>query len=231
MFPLGKECEAFDAEVTVAANDFYLQDAKKAAMCVKKMLKCGGCGALLEDTAAFQEHCGEVEHDDDFGYECSEVEIEVDGAQDVDAWHSFYNTSAEPLSTLFQTSFTHDGVSFRSLEHYLQLRRYAGYNDELAAQIRDSDDPLQAQALGEFGDGGRPDWDKVREGVLLQGLQALVAQQEAVRGALLATQGKPLRAVGAGKWLGVVMEGATAKGDNALGTLLERVRADLQRGA
>ena len=27
-----------------------------------------------------QEHCGEVEHDDDFGYECSEVEIEVDGA-------------------------------------------------------------------------------------------------------------------------------------------------------
>ena len=29
-------------------------------MSVKKMLKCGGCGELLADTAAFQEHCAEV---------------------------------------------------------------------------------------------------------------------------------------------------------------------------
>jgi hypothetical protein len=27
-----------------------------------------------------QAHCGEVEHDDDFGYECSEVEVEVQGS-------------------------------------------------------------------------------------------------------------------------------------------------------
>ena len=84
---LGAACDEFDAQVVLAANQYYLDDAKRAAMCVKKMLKCGGCGALLADTAAFQEHCGEVDHDDDFGYECSEVEIEVDGAQDLEEWH------------------------------------------------------------------------------------------------------------------------------------------------
>ena len=29
-------------------------------------LKCAGCGAILADAAAFQLHCGEVDHDDDF---------------------------------------------------------------------------------------------------------------------------------------------------------------------
>ena len=43
-----------------AANQYYQDDAKRAAMSVKKMLKCGGCGELLADTAAFQEHCAEV---------------------------------------------------------------------------------------------------------------------------------------------------------------------------
>jgi hypothetical protein len=36
-------------------------------------LKCGGCGAICADTEAFQAHCSEVEHDDDFMFECDEV--------------------------------------------------------------------------------------------------------------------------------------------------------------
>ena len=47
VFPSGEACEAFDKQVVLAANEHYIEDAKKAAMCVKKMLKCGGCGALL----------------------------------------------------------------------------------------------------------------------------------------------------------------------------------------
>ena len=38
-------------------------------------LKCMGCGAILTDAAAFQEHCTAVEHDDDFAYDCEEVKI------------------------------------------------------------------------------------------------------------------------------------------------------------
>jgi hypothetical protein len=43
-----------------------------------KALKCGGCGAICADSKAFQAHCSEVEHDDDFGYECEDV-IVADG--------------------------------------------------------------------------------------------------------------------------------------------------------
>ena len=48
-------------------------DTKRAMEIWVKRLKCGGCGAVLADTAAFQEHCGEVEHGDDFMYDCEEV--------------------------------------------------------------------------------------------------------------------------------------------------------------
>merc|ERR1712216_1120709 len=49
--------------------------AKKAQERRRKVLKCAGCGALLDDNDAFQVHCMEVEHDDKFMYECEEVEI------------------------------------------------------------------------------------------------------------------------------------------------------------
>ena len=42
---------------------------------IRKKIKCGGCGALLADNEAFQTHCTEVEHDDDFAYDCEEVEV------------------------------------------------------------------------------------------------------------------------------------------------------------
>ena len=40
--------------------------AKKLREKRKKVIKCGGCGALCDDADAFQAHCMEVEHDDDF---------------------------------------------------------------------------------------------------------------------------------------------------------------------
>ena len=38
-----------------------------------------------------QEHCGEVEHDDDFGYECEDVEVEVElpGGGGVPNWYGY----------------------------------------------------------------------------------------------------------------------------------------------
>ena len=42
---------------------------------IRKRIKCGGCGSILKDAAEFQEHCGEVEHDDDFAYDCEEIEV------------------------------------------------------------------------------------------------------------------------------------------------------------
>ena len=41
----------------------------------RKRLKCGGCGEILLDAKNFQSHCEEVEHDDDFAYDCTEIEV------------------------------------------------------------------------------------------------------------------------------------------------------------
>jgi rhodanese-related sulfurtransferase len=38
-----------------------------------KQVKCRGCGAVMPDSE-FQAHCGEVEHDDDFMYDCDPID-------------------------------------------------------------------------------------------------------------------------------------------------------------
>ena len=41
----------------------------------RKKIKCGGCGAICSNGADFQSHCMELDHGEDFGYDCEEVEI------------------------------------------------------------------------------------------------------------------------------------------------------------
>mmetsp|Transcript_18251 Transcript_18251/g.34139 ORF Transcript_18251/g.34139 Transcript_18251/m.34139 type:complete len:217 (+) Transcript_18251:70-720(+) len=41
----------------------------------RKRIKCVGCGVVVVDTDAFQRHCEEVDHDDDFCYDCEEIEV------------------------------------------------------------------------------------------------------------------------------------------------------------
>jgi hypothetical protein len=42
---------------------------------VRKKIRCS-CGAIVSDTAEFQQHAQTVEHDDDWGYDCEEIEVE-----------------------------------------------------------------------------------------------------------------------------------------------------------
>ena len=41
----------------------------------RKKIKCGGCGAICSNGTEFQSHCMKIEHDEDFGYECEEIEV------------------------------------------------------------------------------------------------------------------------------------------------------------
>ena len=59
--------EARGAAALEIAAQHTAEAARRAAEKRVKKLKCGGCGALLADGIAFQAHCAEVEHDDDFG--------------------------------------------------------------------------------------------------------------------------------------------------------------------
>jgi hypothetical protein len=78
LFPIDRDWSA--AEETAIAIAKVAKEAREELKDKEhtKALKCGGCGAICADTPAFQAHCSEVEHDDDFGYECTEV-IVADG--------------------------------------------------------------------------------------------------------------------------------------------------------
>lgn len=41
----------------------------------RKKIRCSGCGIIVENGVEFQRHCEEVDHSDDFCYECEEVDI------------------------------------------------------------------------------------------------------------------------------------------------------------
>ena len=74
----GKDYSAQEESALAIAKDAKEKREELMDKQHEKALKCLGCGAILADTAAFQTHCMEVEHDDDFMYECEEV-IVADG--------------------------------------------------------------------------------------------------------------------------------------------------------
>ena len=41
----------------------------------RKRIRCLGCKAILNNAQQFQEHCGTVEHSDDFAYDCEDIEV------------------------------------------------------------------------------------------------------------------------------------------------------------
>eukprot|EP00667_Euglena_gracilis_P025393 EG_transcript_29798 len=73
VFPSGDAASEAAAVACAAAEQHRAE--QRARQRVRKALKCGGCGALLDSNEAFQEHCAEVDHDDDFTYMCEEVEV------------------------------------------------------------------------------------------------------------------------------------------------------------
>ena len=42
---------------------------------IRKKIRCS-CGAIVSNTAEFQSHAQTVEHDEDWGYDCEEIEVE-----------------------------------------------------------------------------------------------------------------------------------------------------------
>ena len=122
--PLALDCARLHAKIA----------REKASQRTVKKIKCGGCGALLADAQAFQEHCMEVEHDDDFAYDCSDVEVVESGdepvpegridltAPDVD---TFYDSHTVPFANSFPSPLEVNGLAYPSVEHYWLAMQYA----------------------------------------------------------------------------------------------------------
>jgi len=146
-----------------------------------------------------------------------------------------------------------NGVNWKSVEHYFQAAKFASAADEASVAyvslIANAKTPNIAKILAQQKTGGgyawrtalnapitaslaagirpRPDWDVHRNSVMEQAVAAKFEQNQALRAHLLATGDAHL--VEASPRDSYWGEGADGKGQNWLGRILERVRANLQQ--
>merc|ERR1719183_3211867 len=86
-----------------------------------------------------------VEHDDDFAYDCEEVEVIIEAGDplpegtidlNADDVQTFYNTELEALSVVFPAATELHGTSYPTLEHYWQAAPFLGTaSEELSTRI------------------------------------------------------------------------------------------------
>lgn len=130
------------------------------------------------------------------------------------------------LSNFYPVSFTLKGVVWPTVEHYFQAQKFAGTPHEEA--IRRAASPLIAARMGRSRARPlRPDWETVKEAVMLEALRAKFTQRADLGEQLRATGDAPLVEHRArDTYWG---DGPDGHGQNRLGVLLMRVRAELAR--
>jgi len=211
--------------------------ALKASQKRVKRIKCVGCGAIVDD---FQAHCGEVEHDDSFAYECEEVELVIEadealpeGAIDLTdevKYFTFFNSSMSEFSNFYAAAITSpNGVIYPSGEHWWQSTKYLNTVPELAAKIQAASTVDDAHTLShtEGHERHRHDWDEVKFEILIDILRAKFAQHKSLADALVATKGREIVNVDSDQWAGMQAPGGIATGNNNLGKALMMVRVEL----
>jgi len=238
--PVGDNA-VLDVAALAIAKKHVEEAARKAAQKRVKKIKCGGCDALLENSAAFQEHCMDenVQHGDDFAFDCSEVEVVYEeGAvpegtldlTDTSKVYTFYNTQAYTFSNLHLTPVELEAVSYRTAEHAWQSLRFAGTSPELVLKIQQADtvDAVHSISLLEGADKQRPDWDSTKYDLLKTVLKAKFQQHPALAQELLGTGERLVVNVDTDPWAGMSAAGGIPTGQNHMGKALMEVRKELQ---
>jgi len=133
------------------------------------------------------------------------------------------------LSNYFTSEFVLDGVTYRTLEAYLQSEKYSSTDPDYAQKIRDQRNSALLRGMAKSkGHAARADWDDVRLNVMRKGLEAKFAMP-AFAAVLLGTGTALLEqeSVDDAYW-GI---GADGTGENWTGKLLMELRTKLQATA
>jgi ribA/ribD-fused uncharacterized protein len=120
-----------------------------------------------------------------------------------------------------------DGRYWPTVEHYFQAQKFTdpGHRERIATALT----PKDAKTLGwDRKLGIRPDWDEIKDDVMLRAVRKKFATHERIRTILLATGDESLveNAPSDSYW-GC---GADGSGKNRLGEILMQVRAELRAG-
>eukprot|EP00037_Helgoeca_nana_P021209 m.213296 g.213296 ORF g.213296 m.213296 type:complete len:392 (+) comp25555_c0_seq1:104-1279(+) len=203
-----------------------------------KRIKCLGCNAVLDDNQAFQDHCMTVEHDDEFAYDCVEVEVVEAGDDEApegrldlasDATLTFYNLPNVWFSPHYASPITLDSVTFPSTAHHFQWCRYRDNNPEFASMVLgvpNADELAPLVNSREYSE-QHSDWDTVKGEALLVGIRAKVEQHPEIAAQLRATADKTLVLIDTDPWAGVQAGDGIPTGRNAVGEAWMTVRGDL----
>lgn len=145
------------------------------------------------------------------------------------AIHFFSKSAAfREFSNFAPFPFELDGLRWPTVEHYFQAQKFL--DAEYRARIRTARSPAEAKALGRSrAIALRPDWDTVKDGIMEQAVRAKFLAHESLAGLLLSTGEEELiEAVRTDYYWGAGRDGS---GQNKLGHILMRLRAELRRHA
>ena len=121
-----------------------------------------------------------------------------------------------------------DGAHWPTTEHYYQAQKFT--DPGLQAAIREAAMPIIAKSLADKHlDKIRPDWDAVKDAVMDRAVRRKFKLHAALRELLLATGDEDIvEAAPSDYYWGVGRDGT---GQNRLGRIIERIRADLRAGS
>ena len=139
----------------------------------------------------------------------------------------FYYVNEEygAFSSWSPHGFELDGCYWPTLEHYFQAQKFLAA--EYADQIRTAPTPRIAKQLGSRRDWPlRPDWEEVKDGVMLRGVLAKMKAHDALKELLLSTGDETLAEDSKTDYYWGC--GADGSGRNQLGKTLMEVRAILR---
>jgi ribA/ribD-fused uncharacterized protein len=120
-----------------------------------------------------------------------------------------------------------DEVRWPSVEHYYQAQKFT--DPELRKTIRKAAKPIIAKNLADKNKAAiRPDWDAVKDEVMYRAVKRKFELHPQVRALLLATGAQDIvESAPTDYYWGVGREGT---GENRLGKIIERIRAELRAG-
>ncbi len=142
----------------------------------------------------------------------------------------FFYQVCEPygcFSNFSPHSIELEGRTWLTTEHYYQAQKYVGTLDQcLCEQIYQASSPIEAAALGRDPRHRiRQDWDLVKVDVMYKAVRKKFMTHEAIRSVLLQTGQEPIvERSPTDEYWGC---GCNGTGQNHLGQILMRIRAEL----